>query len=83
MLIFESVKMRAVSGGKRGFSAHPSCAEHKCGWKAENHVRSHLHQRYRSPLRQPRLQEGRCRHEQEVLDLIFVVVVVVVVSNLI
>ncbi|RZS21030.1 hypothetical protein BHM03_00053621, partial [Ensete ventricosum] len=48
-----------VSGRERGLAAHSSCSEHERRWKAEDHVRAYLHQGYRSPLRQHRLQKGR------------------------
>lgn len=56
----------AVSDRERGFPTHSSCSQHERGWEAEDHVRAHLHQGYRAPLRQHRLQEGRRGHEQEV-----------------
>ena len=56
----------AVAGSERGVPAHSSCAEHERRWQAEDHVCSDLHQGYWPPFRQHRLQESRCRHEQEV-----------------
>lgn len=56
----------AVSGGERGFPAYSSCFEHQRRWKAKDHVRPYLDQRYRAPLLKHRLQEGRRRHEQKV-----------------
>ena len=55
-----------VSGGERGFPAHSACAEHQRRWEAEDNVCPDLHQGYWKAIRQHRLQEGRCRHEQEV-----------------
>lgn len=60
-----------VSRSERRFPAHSSCAEHERRWKAEDYVRSDLHQRYWSKIRQHCLQKSRCRHEQEVSDLFY------------
>ena len=57
----------AVSCCKRGISAHSSCAQHQRRWEAEDHVCPHFHQGYWSQIRQYRLQESRCRHEQKVI----------------
>lgn len=61
---------RAVSDRQRGFPAHSASAEHQRGWQEKDHVRPHFHQGCRAPLRQHRLQEGRRRHEQEVIHSI-------------
>nr|TKV90864.1 hypothetical protein SEVIR_9G057000v2 [Setaria viridis] len=42
-------------------------SSHHLGWEAGDHVRADLHQGYRPPLLQHRLQEGRHRHEPRIL----------------
>lgn len=70
--VLNSVFDFAVAGGERGFPAHSSCAQHQCGWEAEDHVCPHFYQGHWPPSCQYRLQEGRRRHEQEVTIFLFI-----------